>query len=62
MPKVIFAKTFRFSPDGFNIVEYPTGEAEVSDRCAEVAAEAGALVSDGKSETEETKKPTNKKK
>lgn len=43
MPKVKFSKSFKFSPNGYDIVEYMPGEQEVSDRCAHVAAEAGVL-------------------
>jgi len=43
MPSVTFVKPFRFSPDGIAVEEYPLGKHSVSDRCAEVAREAGVL-------------------
>lgn len=56
MVKVTFARPFRFSPDGFTVVDYATGSAEVSKRCAEVAAAAGALEA-----AKEPKKPAKTK-
>ena len=41
--KVVFAKPFKFSPNGVEIIEYLQGEAEVSERCAEVAKQAKVL-------------------
>lgn len=43
MPSVTFAKPFRFSPDGIEIVDHAPGNHDVSDRCAEAAQEAGVL-------------------
>jgi hypothetical protein len=43
MPKVKFAKSFKFSPDGSKVVEYTPGEHEVNARCAQVAQQAGVL-------------------
>lgn len=40
---VTFARPFRFSPDGVQVVEYAIGKADVSVRCAEVAKQAGVL-------------------
>jgi hypothetical protein len=46
MPKVVFKQEFRFSPNGYDIIVYDAAPeaVEVSDRCAEVALEAGAAV------------------
>ncbi len=41
--KVTFKNKFKFSPDGYSNVTYAPGEHDVSERCAEVAKEAGAL-------------------
>ena len=41
--KVVFAKPFKFSPNGYDVVEYTPGEAEVTKRCAEVAKLAKVL-------------------
>lgn len=43
MPKVNFSKPFKFAENGTHVIEYEEGEQEVSDRCAEVAEQAGAL-------------------
>ena len=41
--KVTFTQKFRFSPNGFDIVEYDIGEHDVSDACLECAKAAGVL-------------------
>jgi len=43
MPSVTLAKPFRFSPNGIDIMDYPPGKHDVSDRCAQAAKEAGVL-------------------
>ena len=43
MTQVVFARAFRWSPDGYTVLAYDPGPAEVPARCAEVAAQAGAL-------------------
>jgi len=43
MRSVKFSKSFRFSPNGIDIVDYPPGKHDVSDRCAQAAKEAGVL-------------------
>lgn len=55
--KVVFARAFKWSPDGHTVLEFGLGEAEVPLRCAEVAVAAGCaeLVDAGEaSETQET--------
>lgn len=42
--KVVFARAFKWSPDGHTVLTFGPGEAEVPRRCAEVAAQAGILV------------------
>ncbi len=59
MPKVVFTAPFAFSPDGHTVIEYPPGDADVSDRCAEVAAQAGVLEEpEPQKEPEAQKEPT----
>lgn len=41
MPTLVVKKSFRYSPDGVTVVEYPPGEHEVDDRCAEIAEAEG---------------------
>lgn len=41
--KVVFARAFKWSPDGHTVLTFGPGEAEVPLRCAEVAAQAGVL-------------------
>lgn len=53
MPKVNFSKPFKFAERGTDVIEYPEGEHEVSDRCAECAELSGAL--------EKAKAPTRNK-
>lgn len=43
MPTITLKAPFQFSPDGVEIIDYPPGTHDVSDRCAEVAAQAGAV-------------------
>lgn len=43
MQNVEFAKPFRFSPNGVEVVDYLPGKHDVSDRCAQAAKEAGVL-------------------
>lgn len=43
MAKVILTKSFRFSPNGYEIVEYKLGEQELEGRALE-AAEAQGIV------------------
>jgi len=43
MPPVTFAKPFKFSPNGIDIVDHAPGKHDVSDRCAQAAKEAGVL-------------------
>lgn len=44
MKKVVFTEDFRFSPNGYDVIDYAAGAepVEVSERCAEVAIAAGA--------------------
>lgn len=44
--KVVFARAFKWSPDGHTVLAFGPGPAEVPPRCAEVAEQAGILVRD----------------
>lgn len=52
MPKVTFAKQFKFSPDGITVDTYEPGEHDVSTRCVEVAKAAGVLAEKAPTKTD----------
>lgn len=58
--KIKLAKTFRWSPNGYDINEYQPGEHDVPERCAEVAALSGVLAESEEEPKEE--KPISKSK
>ena len=41
--RVVFTRTFKWSPDGHTVLAFGPGLAEVPPRCAEVAEQAGVL-------------------
>ena len=43
MPKVTFDKAYKFAEFGHTVVEYEPGEHEVSEQCADRAAQDGVL-------------------
>lgn len=45
MPKVTFIRPFSHSDDGFTVRTYMPGERDVTDRCAEIAMQEGAIES-----------------
>ncbi|MCA1971314.1 MAG: hypothetical protein LDL44_00605 [Caenispirillum sp.] len=60
MPKVTFAKQFKFSPDGIAVDTYEPGEHDVSARCAQVAKAAGVLAEKAPAKTEKPLPETDK--
>lgn len=59
--KVVFARAFKWSPDGHTVLTFGPGEAEVPPRCAEVAAQAGVLEREKPSSAKSEPRPKAKK-
>lgn len=59
--RVVFARAFKWSPDGHTVLAFGPGLAEVPPRCAEVAAQAGVLEREKPSSAKSEPRPKAKK-